>query len=100
MHVYYIRVDRSQALDIRSIRIYSKAMTFGLEDVDASYARRLRRALEKKGWTQAQLARELGVIPCVVNKWAIGKQRPSLRFALRLQTLLGIDPGSWHWRDA
>lgn len=42
-----------------------------------------------KGWTQEQLARNLGVSLNTVQRWELGKSRPSPLAMEKLQQLLG-----------
>ncbi len=50
----------------------------------ASEVRRLRRW---KGWTQADLANELGTDPVTVSRWELGKSRPRPSALKRLEVL-------------
>lgn len=60
----------------------------------------LRAELEKRGWTQGRLARELGVDSGVVNRWVKGTRTPDLTGAVALQKKLGIPVVAWVEPDA
>lgn len=53
--------------------------------------RRIKRAREKRGWTQLQLAMEANVSPSSVTRWEAGKL-PPVRELIRLADLLEIPP--------
>lgn len=69
--------------------------------------RLLWQVLAKEDWSQNRLAMELGregakakpplkSNSATVNRWLHGFLTPNLRWALVLQTILGIDPNAWH----
>ena len=49
-------------------------------------------ALEEKGMTQKELAKEIGVSPTRINDYVSGKSEPSLKIARLLCPVLGIAP--------
>lgn len=49
----------------------------------------IRRARQRKGWTQQQLAGELGVYKATVARWEAGTHFP-LRYAGAIEEVLGI----------
>lgn len=51
-------------------------------------------AIEEKGMTQRQLAKELGVSPSRVNDYISGRAEPTLRIARAICLILGITPGA------
>lgn len=51
-------------------------------------------SLEEKGFTQKQLASELGVSPSRVSDYISGRAEPTLRIARGLCTVLGIAPAA------
>jgi hypothetical protein len=59
-------------------------------------------ALRAKGWSQAELNRRLADDPEAgshsgyANRILYGDQRPGLRIALLIQTLLGVPAPAWH----
>lgn len=53
-------------------------------------------ALRRRGWTQGQLARELGHKSGTINRIMHGDRLPNLKLALRIRDLVGIDPELWH----
>lgn len=55
----------------------------------------LQEALNERGWTQNELARQLETSSAVVSRWLTGQRRPELEMAVRLQRLLGISVESW-----
>lgn len=57
--------------------------------------RELLRKLERKGWSQQELARRMGIEPAVVSRWITGARVPNLENALALQNLLAIKPKLW-----
>lgn len=57
------------------------------------YAGWVRRGLDERGWTQSELADEMGMTPAAVSLWATGRARPSRETLARLEALLGPAPG-------
>lgn len=55
----------------------------------------LQAALRRRGWTQADLARELSVPTGTVNNWCVGRRRPNITFALEIQAVLGVPLSTW-----
>jgi transcriptional regulator with XRE-family HTH domain len=60
--------------------------------------REIEKELARRGWTQGELARRLGTSSGVVCRWLTGERLPGLDLALRVESLLGVDPK--HWLDA
>lgn len=63
-------------------------------DAISSFRTRLREALERKGMSQTELARQLGVRVATVNEWLNRGTMPSGPIMLRLPGILGLD-GHW-----
>lgn len=57
--------------------------------------RDLLKALARKGWSQQDLCRKLGVEPGIVSRWVTGDRTPSLESAIELERVLGIKPKRW-----
>jgi transcriptional regulator with XRE-family HTH domain len=56
----------------------------------------VREALEQRGWTQNELARQLGTNSAVVSRWlSEGPRNPGLEMALKIEALLGVPAGLW-----
>lgn len=55
----------------------------------------LRKALVKKGWTQRDLARRLGVSPPTITRWLSGERVPDRVNMGKLRKLLGLNPAIW-----
>ena len=53
------------------------------------------RALQKRGWSQGDLARFLGVHSGHVNRWLHGDRKPGRKPAGMLEEHLGVPMGSW-----
>lgn len=51
-------------------------------------------AIEEKGMTEKQLAKELGVSPSRVSDYISGRAEPTLRIARALCVILGIAPAA------
>ena len=51
--------------------------------------------LSRRGWSQNELARRLGVVSGQVSYWVNGLRRPGLDLAVRLEEVLGIAPRAW-----
>jgi transcriptional regulator with XRE-family HTH domain len=51
-------------------------------------ADKIRQCRELRGWTQEQLARDLGVSLNTVQRWELGKNQPSPLALEKLQTTL------------
>lgn len=59
---------------------------------DASYAMRLVYAVrESNGWTQTELAAELGVSRWTIARWESGRTEPNVRDMPLLRALLNLD---------
>jgi len=52
--------------------------------------RLVRAAIAKRGWTQNELARQVGTSSGLVSRWMRGDQNPDIRSAMRIADLLGI----------
>ena len=52
-------------------------------------------ALRAKGWTQGDLARELGCKSSLVNRWLHGHRSVSLAWALKIERLIGVSCETW-----
>ncbi len=52
---------------------------------------RIKELIEDKGFTQAQVARELGITAMTVSGWATGKRYPSIEMLDALAKLLDVD---------
>lgn len=52
---------------------------------------RIKELIEDKGFTQAQVSRELGVTAMTVSGWATGKRYPSIEMLEALARLLDVD---------
>lgn len=48
----------------------------------------------EKGFTQAELAAQLGVTQGTISRLQNGA-RPSLKLSVRIQRVLGVDPSEW-----
>jgi transcriptional regulator with XRE-family HTH domain len=59
-------------------------------------ARLLWLKMQRKGWSQTDLAGKLETSSGVVCRWLYGDRRPTLEFALVIQRVLGIAAGLWH----
>lgn len=51
----------------------------------------IRRARERRGWTQEELALEMGTDQSIISKWERGMRVPDLATLQRLATVLGYD---------
>jgi transcriptional regulator with XRE-family HTH domain len=54
----------------------------------------LEEALARPGWSQARLARELGLRPQTVNKWVSGENTPPIDRWAAIEAALGIERGT------
>jgi transcriptional regulator with XRE-family HTH domain len=54
----------------------------------------LEEALARPGWSQARLARELGLRPQTINKWASGENTPPIERWPAIEEALGIERGT------
>lgn len=52
-------------------------------------------AMKAKGWSQGDLAERLETSPSVVNRWLHGDQKPSRRFAKRIELHCGVGQDDW-----
>ncbi len=70
----------------------------------ADVARWVREARTYKGWTQEQLADEVGVTKANISHWETGKHDPSFLQLLRIRDLTGYalrevaEPETWPFR--
>lgn len=66
-----------------------------------SASEKLQAAIDKRGWSQNELARKLKVRSGVVSRWCTGLRTPSLRFALAIEKMFPEVPASsWLTRKA
>lgn len=49
------------------------------------------KALETKGWTKAQFAKEMGKKPSEVSKWLSGMHNITFKSIIKMEATLGID---------
>ena len=54
----------------------------------------LRVELDKRGWTQNELAKKLGVNSGTLSRW-LGGRTPPLRVLLWIESELGVSPSMW-----
>jgi len=63
--------------------------------------KRLRQFREAKGWTQKQLAKQLGIDPTEVSHYERGSRVPSLTSAVAIQVITAASPlgciQPWEW---
>lgn len=57
--------------------------------MDNHVAEKIKCCRNSKGWTQEYLARQLGVSLNTVQRWELGKTKPSPLAAEKLQNILG-----------
>lgn len=57
--------------------------------------RALNSTLDRRGISNADLARLIGCKPSLVSRWRRGKRRPDRTSAQRLHEALGIKPALW-----
>ncbi len=55
----------------------------------------LRRCLDRNGWSQAELARKLDVLPAMVSRLLAGQRRPGRKLGQLIQRLAGVHPDLW-----
>jgi plasmid maintenance system antidote protein VapI len=58
-------------------------------------ARLLDSELTRRKWSQTTLSEHLGVSKGHVSRWLSGARRPSLRWAVELEKVLGIPHQAW-----
>jgi repressor LexA len=58
--------------------------------VAVAFSARLQEALDRKGWGQSDLARELEVSRQQVHQWLAGDRTPSLGAACEIADVLGV----------
>ena len=63
-----------------------------LDAQEATFAERLKEALEAKGWTQWQLAEQTGVKQPAISNMLNRQSRPQMRTVKRFAEALGIPP--------
>lgn len=61
---------------------------------------RLAEAMQRKGVSQAQLARELDVSAASVSGWCSGTKRPTTANLMQIAAFLGVEPGYLQFGDA
>jgi transcriptional regulator with XRE-family HTH domain len=57
--------------------------------------RALKKALKDKGWSQRELARQLGVSPSTVTRWLNGERAPDRAHMGGLRKLLQVSSEVW-----
>jgi ribosome-binding protein aMBF1 (putative translation factor) len=63
-------------------------------DLPELITQRIKQALSSKGWTQAQLASEIGVSPTVISRVLSRPDRSRVDTLQRISKALGVDLGS------
>jgi transcriptional regulator with XRE-family HTH domain len=63
--------------------------------IDTQARQQLEETLNKRGFSQAELARTLGISAVSVNAWLAGRARPEAHWRRALQEIFGIDPLAW-----
>jgi len=77
----------------RSIRIVSYNSGNVTDEIwKREFARRVKWRLHRKGYTQEELAAELGINRCTLNGYLTGKNMPGFRFVTKLAKALGCTP--------
>lgn len=72
----------------------NKAKVYIYKDVRSSVLEnRIKKMRKAKGWTQAELAKMVGVTQAQVAKWESDKANPSRKTLLKLASVLGCEPG-------
>lgn len=61
-----------------------------MADPTATFAQRLKAALDTAGMSQRELARRLDVRGATVSSWCVGRTTPDLDDAYRIARLLGV----------
>lgn len=56
---------------------------------DDIFSQRVTLLREKKGWSQAELARHSGITPAAINQFEKGKRKPNLPVLRKLANVLG-----------
>lgn len=60
---------------------------------DALFIRRLKYVMEKRGWSQTDLAKRLRQPPSAVNHWLSGRRMPSYHNFRRIVIETGVNAG-------
>lgn len=72
----------------------------GITEVTETPAgRALPKAMEARGYTQASLAREIGVAQTTISYWVQMKTRPTWPVRERLELVLGLPSHDWRTDD-
>jgi transcriptional regulator with XRE-family HTH domain len=58
-------------------------------------ARLLREVLALQGWSQNELARQLGTSSGLVSRWLSGRRTPGLVWAIAIARLTGVPASAW-----
>ena len=51
---------------------------------------RIKQLRKDKGWTQGQLAEQLGVTAKAVSKWEVGEANPDISLLVKMAQLFGV----------
>ena len=71
-----------------------KAKVYIYKDVRSSILEnRIKKMRNAKGWTQAELAKAVGVTQAQVAKWESDKANPSRKTLVKLASVFGCEPG-------
>jgi transcriptional regulator with XRE-family HTH domain len=60
--------------------------------VDTEFVPWLAKEMEKRGWTQTELARRAGIVPSYMSMVMTGLKRPSTGACVKVATALGMSP--------
>jgi transcriptional regulator with XRE-family HTH domain len=75
---------------LKSVAVSAKTSSESLEILQRGLGGRITDVRIRKDWTQADLARELGVSRDRVSKWERGENAPPLDVLVALRTVLGV----------
>ncbi|TAJ80371.1 XRE family transcriptional regulator [bacterium] len=74
--------------------VHAKAEVYLYKDVRSSILEnRIRKMRKTKGWTQAELAKAVGVTQAQVAKWEHEEANPSRKTLLKLASAFGCEAG-------
>ncbi len=54
----------------------------------------LRRAMEKRGLSQTELAAKAGITPSQVSRWLSASSNPRIGMLRKISRILGVSPGA------
>jgi transcriptional regulator with XRE-family HTH domain len=61
-------------------------------DAKVTFRAWLQDEMDKRRWSESELARQTGILPSVINRWKRGEYGPNANSCVKIANALGVDP--------